>query len=436
MRIFFISFIFTLFGGASTIHKLVGNLKIIKRSVLLCFVFMLWSGFSQGLVSLAEENNHIIVKREGQSTESLESLSKRLNELNQDIQNLRDNEKSIQTELQNNELTLLDNQHKKEETLKNIRLLLAEIEEKNQEYQESVERYYKREELLRKKLITLQNESKYNEYLHMLLESKSFSNFFDRLSAMMVLAEADQDSLRLTIEEQYSIKSKKFELERKLVQLEKLKVDLIIQTDALNEQSEEKETLLKQIQDMQQKLLQEKQSVNDQIQLSSQLIESTMDTASTHYANGVPAEYVNYYKTSGNKYGVDWYILAAIHSVETTFSTHTTMISSAGAIGHMQFMPLTWIGYKYDDGNGRAPAHIDITDLNIIKLGGGYGTDGDGDGKADPFNLADSIESAAKYLASNGYSKNPAKAIFQYNHAQWYVDEVLNEATRIKHLNQ
>ncbi|MFD5854185.1 lytic murein transglycosylase [Cytobacillus pseudoceanisediminis] len=99
-------------------------------------------------------------------------------------------------------------------------------------------------------------------------------------------------------------------------------------------------------------------------------------------------------------------------------------------------MPLTWIGYKYDDGNGRAPAHIDITDLNIIKLGGGYGTDGDGDGKADPFNLADSIESAAKYLASNGYSKNPAKAIFQYNHAQWYVDEVLNEATRIKQLNQ
>ncbi|MFD5853790.1 hypothetical protein ACFWGC_27020 [Cytobacillus pseudoceanisediminis] len=339
MRILFISFIFTLFGGASTIHKLVGNFKIIKRSVLLCFVFMLWSGFSQGVVSLAEENNHIIVKREGQSMESLESLSKRLNELNQDIQNLRDNEKSIQTDLQNNELTLLDNQHKKEETLKNIRLLLAEIEEKNQEYQESVERYYKREELLRKKLITLQNESKYNEYLHMLLESKSFSNFFDRLSAMMVLAEADQESLRLTIEEQYSIKSKKFDLERKLIQLEKLKVDLIIQTDALSEQSEEKETLLKQIQDMQQKLLQEKQSVNDQIKLSSQLIESTMDTTLTHYANGVPAEYVNYYKTSGNKYGVDWYILAAIHSVETTFSTHTTMISSAGAIGHMQVRP-------------------------------------------------------------------------------------------------
>lgn len=73
--------------------------------------------------------------------------------------------------------------------------------------------------------------------------------------------------------------------------------------------------------------------------------------------------------------------------------------------------------------------------MNVIKRGNGYGTDGDGDGKADPFNLADSIESAAKYLAKNGYATNPAKAIWHYNHAAWYVDKVLAEAQKIKQLN-
>lgn len=53
---------------------------------------------------------------------------------------------------------------------------------------------------------------------------------------------------------------------------------------------------------------------------------------------GVPAEYMKYYLAGQKAYGVDWYYLAAFHWVETKFSTHQPMISSAGAEGHMQFM--------------------------------------------------------------------------------------------------
>ncbi|PGT80577.1 transglycosylase SLT domain-containing protein [Bacillus sp. AFS040349] len=56
---------------------------------------------------------------------------------------------------------------------------------------------------------------------------------------------------------------------------------------------------------------------------------------------GVPAQYMDIYRAAEAKYGVPWYFLAAVHSVETGFGTHPTMVSSAGAIGHMQFLPAT-----------------------------------------------------------------------------------------------
>jgi hypothetical protein len=60
----------------------------------------------------------------------------------------------------------------------------------------------------------------------------------------------------------------------------------------------------------------------------------------------------------------------------------------------------------------------------------GFAVDGDGDGKKDAQNIWDGAAGAAKYVASNGATvdKPPAswqRAIFAYNHAQWYVDAVM-----------
>ncbi|KQN97033.1 peptidoglycan DD-metalloendopeptidase family protein [Paenibacillus sp. Leaf72] len=140
----------------------------------------------------------------------------------------------------------------------------------------------------------------------------------------------------------------------------------------------------------------------------------------------VPAEFLPIYQAAEAKYGVPWFALAAIHRVETRFSTDPTMISSVGAIGHMQFMPATWVGWKYNVGGGLVSSDIDITDLVTIFDGGGYGQDANNDGKADPWDIQDAIFSAAYFLASNNYNADPRKAIYQYNHANWYVEEVLS----------
>lgn len=99
-------------------------------------------------------------------------------------------------------------------------------------------------------------------------------------------------------------------------------------------------------------------------------------------------------------YGIPWSVLAAIDKIESNFGQNMGP-SSAGAIGWMQFMPDTWAR---------------------------WGVDADGDGIANPWDAEDAIYSAARYLAASGGQTDIRAAVFAYNHAQWYVDEVMQLA--------
>jgi murein DD-endopeptidase MepM/ murein hydrolase activator NlpD len=57
-----------------------------------------------------------------------------------------------------------------------------------------------------------------------------------------------------------------------------------------------------------------------------------------------------------------------------------------------------------------------------------YGVDANQDGKKDPYNPVDAIFAAARYLRAAGAETDLRKAIFAYNHADWYVDSVLLRA--------
>lgn len=154
----------------------------------------------------------------------------------------------------------------------------------------------------------------------------------------------------------------------------------------------------------------------------------------SEYGEGViPAEFIPIYQEAGEIYGVDWILLASIHKIETEFSTIEPMVSYAGAEGHMQFMPCTWVGWSYPacsgtNGNASIPNNIKYNPSEIARYGG-YGVDADGDRKADPFNIHDAIHAAAKYLSANMRGSTPEQriknAIRAYNNAEWYVNEVL-----------
>jgi len=106
------------------------------------------------------------------------------------------------------------------------------------------------------------------------------------------------------------------------------------------------------------------------------------------------------WQAAGSTYGIPWEVLAAINKVESDFGRNLGP-SSAGAVGWMQFMPSTWAR---------------------------WGIDANGDGVADPDNPTDAIFSAARYLAGCGGQFDIARAVYCYNHASWYVNEVMRLA--------
>jgi murein DD-endopeptidase MepM/ murein hydrolase activator NlpD len=120
-------------------------------------------------------------------------------------------------------------------------------------------------------------------------------------------------------------------------------------------------------------------------------------------AAGVPPVLIPMYQRAASVYGLGPQgpaVLAGINEVETAFGTNLN-VSSAGAIGWMQFMPSSWET---------------------------YGVDANGDGVKDPYNPEDAIFAAASYLSAAGMPADTYGAIYAYNHADWYVAEILANA--------
>ncbi len=117
----------------------------------------------------------------------------------------------------------------------------------------------------------------------------------------------------------------------------------------------------------------------------------------------VPLFLLPIYQAAGIEYGVRWEILAAINEIETDYGRNLN-VSSAGALGWMQFMPPSWKA---------------------------YGVDANKDGRKDPYNPVDAIFAAARYLKAANYENDVRGAIFAYNHADWYVDSVMLRARLI-----
>ena len=117
----------------------------------------------------------------------------------------------------------------------------------------------------------------------------------------------------------------------------------------------------------------------------------------------IPPFLLPVYQAAGIEYGVRWEVLAAINEIETDYGRNLN-VSTAGALGWMQFMPATWKQ---------------------------YGVDANRDGLEDPYNPVDAIFAAARYLRAAGAETDIRRAIFAYNHADWYVDSVLMRARLI-----
>lgn len=157
--------------------------------------------------------------------------------------------------------------------------------------------------------------------------------------------------------------------------------------------------------------------------------QKAMEEIQQQFDMNIPEQFIPIYVAAEEKYGVPWTLLAAHHRIETRFSTIKSMVSSAGAEGHLQFMPCTFVGWQHPTCSGLGKGNIPKAELMnpaIIEKYGGYGVDANGDGLADPYDIEDAVFSAANYLAKSGAANGDIKqAVFQYNHSDEYVENVL-----------
>jgi hypothetical protein len=129
----------------------------------------------------------------------------------------------------------------------------------------------------------------------------------------------------------------------------------------------------------------------------------------------IPPAYLRLYEEAGDRYGIDPWVLAGIGSMETDHGrsrapgVHSGVNAFGCCAGPMQFSlvgsPSTWDR---------------------------YGVDGDHDGRTSPYDPGDAIPAAARYLRAAGAPGDYHAAIFAYNHADWYVAEVLAKADQYR----
>ena len=120
----------------------------------------------------------------------------------------------------------------------------------------------------------------------------------------------------------------------------------------------------------------------------------------------LPASYLQLFQASAARYcpGLSWTVLAAIGQIESADGTNEGP-STAGAQGPMQFLPSTWAVWGIDGFGQTGPPNV--------------------------LNPYDAVPSAARLLCADGAAAGGSSlynAIFDYNHAGWYVREVLGLA--------
>ncbi|MGG0704433.1 NlpC/P60 family protein [Bacillus paramobilis] len=146
-------------------------------------------------------------------------LQKQMNDLNKTIQGL---DKSVQ-----------ENASKLDETTKKVADTERLIENKNKDIAELQTKIAKREELLRKRLVALQEQPNTNVVTEVLVNSKNVADLVDRLTSVSKILESDEDIMKTQQEDQANVKkdvetvkTKQKELKEAQAQIETAKKEL------------------------------------------------------------------------------------------------------------------------------------------------------------------------------------------------------------------
>lgn len=177
---------------------------------------------------------------ESVSASKLSDLNSQKNELNQEksevnaelnaaddkLNSIQNEQEAVQTEKRRIDYAIGDTNNKIIQKSQEIDSKKGEIEQLKVEVQEITDRINKRNEMLKDRVRSFQENGGRVGYLDVLMGAQTFGDFIDRVGAVATIVEADQDILRQHKEDKQLLEDKKLQVENDLASLEKMVSEL------------------------------------------------------------------------------------------------------------------------------------------------------------------------------------------------------------------
>jgi peptidoglycan DL-endopeptidase CwlO len=186
----------------------------------------------------AEENNNQQIIDEQRSKIQLDILkgNVELIQVKEEIEKINEQIKRVEQAINDNNQIILETENK-------IRSSQLEIQKLEAEIVTLYEKVSKRNEILKKRALTFQENGGKVNYLDVLLGSSNFKDFVDRVGAVASFVEADQNIINQHEADKEEIKKKQAQVKDKLVELQSMKVELEGMQSQILEQKQQNEWL-------------------------------------------------------------------------------------------------------------------------------------------------------------------------------------------------
>ncbi|MGG3469904.1 NlpC/P60 family protein [Neobacillus pocheonensis] len=196
--------------------------------------------------------------------EQRSGVKNELTKTNQEITQVQDELAMLSEQIKRVELAIIDNNNMIVQTEAKVNETESEVEVLEQELSYIKGRIDKRNEIIKKRVLSLQESGGKVSYFEVILGSSSFSDFVDRLGAVATMVEADQDLVKQHKEDQIDIENKQITVEKKLADLKNLKIELEGMQAQILEQKEQNDLLKEALKMKEQEKLSEKANLQQQ----------------------------------------------------------------------------------------------------------------------------------------------------------------------------
>jgi peptidoglycan hydrolase CwlO-like protein len=214
--------------------------------------------------ALAIQKNYELEREKQQIQEKKSDIQSEIHSKKSSISSLQAQEEKLNAEIKRLDLAVEETNGKIRAKEAEIAKTKEEIEKLRQEIAVVQERIEKRNELLRKRVRSIQESGGVIDYLDVLLGSQSFSDFISRVSAVTTFVEADKELLKAHMEDKKLLEEKQTQLSKELAHLEQALIELESMKKQLNRQIDEKNKLMKQVQKEQEDLHEELLELEDE----------------------------------------------------------------------------------------------------------------------------------------------------------------------------